>query len=80
MKKKININNLNIVDNVEINLIRLTTCQEKIEPNFKKIIIKNKSIPKSKIFKHKKNYLGINKIINKKSPKSSNKQLKKGIS
>ena len=77
MKKKININNLNIVDNVEINLIRLTTCQEKIEPNFKKIIIKNKSIPKSKIFKHKKNYLGINKIINKKSPKSSNKQLKK---
>ena len=77
MKRKINISNLNIVDNVEINLIRSTTDQEKNKPNCKKINIKNKSIPKSNIINHKNNYLGINKIINKKSSKPSDKQLKK---
>ena len=77
MKNKINFNNWNIVDNVEINLIRSTIGQEKNKSNYKKINIKNKSIPKSNIFNHKTNYLGINKIINKKSPKPSDKQLKK---
>jgi len=77
MKKIININNMNIVDNVEINLIRSTSGKEKSKSNCKKINIKNKSIPKSNIFNHKKNYLGINKILNKKSPKQSDKQLKK---
>ena len=77
MKRKININNLNIVDNVEINLIRSTADQEKNKPNCKKINIKNKSLPKSNIFNYKNNYLGLNKIIKKKSSKPSNKQIKK---
>jgi hypothetical protein len=75
MNKK-DMNNLNIIDNVEINLVKSTSGQNKSKSKTNKTNVSNKSTAKSKIFNHKKNYLDINKIIDKKSAKSINKQIK----